>query len=1035
MNKIISLMVFVFLFCGVKTFSQIYVPVNPTVYGVNELRHKAFLAQHIPEKTSLLTNTNDTTAQIFINKADSNVWAYYKPRGFFKIGSGGGGFALDSIYVFDLIDTNMTLHPGHVSIFVSHLILDSLKHKYIDTGARMRNGYVLSFDSTNKKWVMVPNAGGGGGGGGTLQNAADASILASDNPTINFHQNSFSMDSTSFSQSSYGGSTKGLINNVGGSVTLSVEDPSDLVRGTSISMNLNTIIVNPRTYGTVGFVQLVNTVNSEADSLDVVAIDTTNGYLYRKRISGGTSVHTIYNSDDTITSTRVVELNGNDLNFENASSELRLNINTGDGAVYMFTPLGKELAISDDTGGFIASLEGGNNIVLNSSGLIISAATNSFIGSTWDWNDGGSNHYLHVSNTGVNIEGQYILPNNTGSTNQFMQTDGSGTANWADMDTTNISNFSTKVRSLFSVSSPLTYNNATGAFAITAMDATHAGYVAAGVASKKRLGGDGNWYDTTASSTGTVTSIATGYGLSGGTITTTGTIIADSTLLLTKLRATSLYQPIGTYVTSVSGTSNRITSTGGTTPVIDISASYVGQSSITTLGTVTTGTLSTGAVIRGVTMTLGSDAQGDIYYRNGSGILTRLAAGTSSQKLTGGTTPSWKDSTAASTGTVTSVATGLGLSGGTITTTGTLLVDTSSASILSRQRAANTYWGLAGNTGVNLPDTSTRWLGTTNNTPLRFKTNGTGRMIIDSIGNVGIGTSSPSTLLNIVSQSSTTSNVAFFDYYASDAVGVSSLWRKARGTLASPSGVNSGDALGFFSFRGYRTGNGFSGSSSAYIQAVASENFSGANNFGGDLQFGTSTNASGTNAVRMIISNNGGIAIGNFTPTAKLHLPAGTTTANTAPLKFTLASSALTSVAEIGAFEPVSNRINYTDSTGVRYILHAGGTPTIAAGVGAGSSPTISITGIDEDGYISVTTGTLPTLSGTVATVTFSSAYGVTPKCVLISPANSNASLLTGVTMVFVDQAGISTTSWAITAGTSALTAATSYKFYYRVMQ
>lgn len=47
--------------------------------------------------------------------------------------------------------------------------------------------------------------------------------------------------------------------------------------------------------------------------------------------------------------------------------------------------------------------------------------------------------------------------------------------------------------------------------------------------------------------------------------------------------------PAGTGVTSVSGTLNRITSTGGTTPVIDISASYVGQSSITTLGTIGTG--------------------------------------------------------------------------------------------------------------------------------------------------------------------------------------------------------------------------------------------------------------------------------------------------------------------------------------------------------------------------------------------------------------------------------------------------------------
>src|SRR3989338_488162 len=40
-------------------------------------------------------------------------------------------------------------------------------------------------------------------------------------------------------------------------------------------------------------------------------------------------------------------------------------------------------------------------------------------------------------------------------------------------------------------------------------------------------------------------------------------------------------------------------------------------------------------------MTMGSDAQGDVYYRNGSGVLTRLAPGISSQLLHSGTTPSW----------------------------------------------------------------------------------------------------------------------------------------------------------------------------------------------------------------------------------------------------------------------------------------------------------------------------------------------------------------------------------------------------------
>jgi len=87
-------------------------------------------------------------------------------------------------------------------------------------------------------------------------------------------------------------------------------------------------------------------------------------------------------------------------------------------------------------------------------------------------------------------------------------------------------------------------------------------------------------------------------------------------------------------VTSVSGTANRVTSTGGSTPVIDISNAYVGQTSITTLGTVIIGTIGTGAVLGGVTVTLGSDATGDVYYRNAGGVLTRLPIGTAGQVLT-----------------------------------------------------------------------------------------------------------------------------------------------------------------------------------------------------------------------------------------------------------------------------------------------------------------------------------------------------------------------------------------------------------------
>jgi hypothetical protein len=82
-------------------------------------------------------------------------------------------------------------------------------------------------------------------------------------------------------------------------------------------------------------------------------------------------------------------------------------------------------------------------------------------------------------------------------------------------------------------------------------------------------------------------------------------------------------------LSSVNGTTNRITVTGGDT--IDIASTYVGQTSITTLGTITTGTWT--GIIGQATMTLGSDATGDIYYRNSGGNLTRLGIGSAGQVL------------------------------------------------------------------------------------------------------------------------------------------------------------------------------------------------------------------------------------------------------------------------------------------------------------------------------------------------------------------------------------------------------------------
>lgn len=119
-----------------------------------------------------------------------------------------------------------------------------------------------------------------------------------------------------------------------------------------------------------------------------------------------------------------------------------------------------------------------------------------------------------------------------------------------------------------------------------------------------------------------------------------------------------------------------VTAAAGTLTGTTLNSTVV-TSSLTSFGTVTSGTLSTGAVIGGVTMTLGSDASFDLYYRSAGGVLTRLANGTTGQYLAATTSaaPSW--GSPAGSGTVTSVSgsggsTGLTLTGGPITGSGTL---------------------------------------------------------------------------------------------------------------------------------------------------------------------------------------------------------------------------------------------------------------------------------------------------------------------------------------------------------------------------
>jgi len=127
-----------------------------------------------------------------------------------------------------------------------------------------------------------------------------------------------------------------------------------------------------------------------------------------------------------------------------------------------------------------------------------------------------------------------------------------------------------------------------------------------------------------------------------------------------------------------------------------------------------------------------------------------------------------------------------------------------------------------------------------------------------------------------------------------------------------------------------------------------------------------------------------------------------------------------------------------TKAVGINHLAGTTSAPTIAAGAGAGTSPTVSVGSgsTDLSGYVNITTGTTCSAAAIVATITFNLAYASAPRCVIIQPANAATAALTpNAKHVYVNQAGITTTTFDITAGATALSDATAYQWFYQVIQ
>ncbi len=117
----------------------------------------------------------------------------------------------------------------------------------------------------------------------------------------------------------------------------------------------------------------------------------------------------------------------------------------------------------------------------------------------------------------------------------------------------------------------------------------------------------------------------------------------------------------------------------------------------------------------------------------------------------------------------------------------------------------------------------------------------------------------------------------------------------------------------------------------------------------------------------------------------------------------------------------------------VKQLAGYSSTPSIAGGAGAGTTPTVSITGTDLAGQITVTTDGDPITSAVFCTVTFVPAFGTSPY-VIITPANQNAAddINSGAILY------INSTTTTFTINTNSLkapAASTEIKYHYQVIQ
>ena len=449
-------------------------------------------------------------------------------------------------------------------------------------------------------------------------------------------------------------------------------------------------------------------------------------------------------------------------------------------------------------------------------------------------------------------------------------------------------------------------------------------------------------------------------------------------------------------------------------------------------GAVTTQKIANNAV-DGTKIQLGSDANGDIMYYNGTDYV-RLPVGSSSQVLmVSGGIPSWGAGTSPISALTPAVATN---------------------SIDNSIYAQTWNWGgMAAGSALSIGITGTT---SSDNTALNLTTSSTGTsayalrvnddgtyadstpFVIDKDGNIISGgtslAASPVTNQRVFRIIGDGAHALLQGFTYSNAPATSSELnlRRARGTASSPSAVQSGDRLGAYFFGGAFDSSGDLSSNQVAVIAGAAENFASGTR-GSYLSFETVATGTNSRLERMRIDGQGNVGIGTISPSA-LFSVGSTSQFQVNSSGAIAAATGISSSGTINFSGLTASKVVFTDasknltSTGTVGVDQGGTGTTGLTGlvIGNGASPMSATTlssGIatqisDETGSGSLVFGTTPVFTTNISTPAIISAGALT-----VTPAagqNLNVNLsTTGDFVVNTNQLVVDTSAGNVGIGTA----------------